>query len=671
MAAPNDPLVDEIRKRWGEDQGSHGAFVRHYEKGERAYRGVLSATSKAASWRHQYHPPYAFNLIETIVSNMIEMGLRLDVRPAPKVNLPRDEALRLLDQTAMIEDLLTHEHLVDEMDMKQRPLFLTAAIGGRGILKSYWNYTTGSVKRQGVKMETYQAGNGMTVAVPTIQEITEDGVLRDHSTAEVVDPRDFVVHESARSLDPWAPGGAQHVFHRCWYSMEQLRMMEASGFFSDVEKLSDTKDYSASEYQDRETMVFQANRRKGLIEVLEYWKFEKGAVQRAYLGNREVILRKQEANPFWHGTYPFTVCSSAPMPFSTIGMSDIELIAELQEMLWELGNHRLDNTELIANAIYLIRSDVADPDAFEFYPGARWPVESTDQVQSLQPPYQLIDATIATEGIIKGDLQTVTSATPFAGGADAQSVDNTTATGASIVMNAAQSRLQGKKYQGQQAIRQEAQLRLKNCQQFITDDKLIHITGPGGKDVFRSLDPLEIQGDFVVMLKSINESDLRQERRAEANQALQTMQQVYVNSYISGTPIDLHEVIKWWARQWDLEDEVSAWFEDQQQPDPSIVAYLTGNAPKVQIRGMMDVASTDAAAQAQGLPPSQQQPGAGGIGGGAPVQPAPPDTALYPNMGTTSATAVDASSPSATGGQSMSPILALQRALALSGSLKK
>lgn len=661
------PIVTEIQKRFDEAYGAHAAFVKHYERGERAYRGMLSISSQAAKWRHKYHPPYAFNLIETIVGNTVEMGLRLNVRPAPKVGLDQQSAQMLLEQTQAIEDLLKHEHRLDEMDLKQRPLFLTAALGGRGVLKEYWNYTTGSVKRQGISHVPVEDSYGNQIMVPTISEIEENGVIHDHSTAEIVDPRDFIVHESARTIDPFAPGGAQYVFHRCWYSFEQLKMLEASGFFSNVDQLKDSRDFSESDHSGRETQVFQQNRRKDLIEVLEYWTLKNGQVQRAYVGNRTVLLRDLEANPFWHGTYPFVVCSSMPQPFTTVGMSDIELIAEIQEIIWEIGNQRLDNTELVNNAIYLLRSDIADPDSFEMYPGARWQVDDPSQVQALQPPYQLIQATLETESLLKGDLQNVTQSAPFAGGTQTSTVDQTTATGASIVMNAAQQALLAKKYQAQQALRQEAQMRLKNCQQFITDERLVHLIGPGGANIFRQIDPLEIQGDFLVELDAIGESDLRQERRAEANAVLTQMQQIYVNSYISGTPLDLHQVILWWAKQWDMQDEIAAFFQPQQQPDPSIVAYLTGNAPHVTLRGEADVAQTDVAMQAQGLPQAGP-PGLGGVGGGAPQNPPNPNTALYgPNMGTTSSTAVDASQPSATGGLSMSPVTMLQRALALSG----
>jgi hypothetical protein len=107
-----------------------------------------------------------------------------------------------------------------------------------------------------------------------------------------------------------------------------------------------------------------------------------------------------------------------PQPFSTIGMSDIELIEELQEMLWEMATS-VRQRRAHQQLHHLIRSDVDDPDAFEFYPGARWPVDDDrTQVEPLQPPYQLAEVTLQAEALLKGDLQNVTSAAPFAAARD-------------------------------------------------------------------------------------------------------------------------------------------------------------------------------------------------------------------------------------------------------------
>ena len=657
LAVPSETdEVTVVLKHYEEAQKSHGAFVRHYEAGERAYRGVLAVNSDAAKWRHKYHPPYAFNLLETIVGNQVEPGLPMDVKPAPKIGMNSQDAQDLLDQVQSVQDLLRHEYEVDDMDLKQRPFYLTAAIGGRGVLKSYWNYTKGAISRQGVGYREIEHPMGGTIQVPSLTEITDEGILHDRSTCEVVDPRDFIVHESARTLDPFAPGGAQYVIHRCWYSFEQLKMLERSGFVSNVDELKESRDFQQNEYSDRSAEVFQINKRKDLIEVLEFWGFRDGMVQRCYVGNRKVVLRGWEKNPFWHGSYPFICASSMPMPFTTIGMSDIELIAELQEMLWEIANQRFDNTELINNAIYLFRSDIEDPDAFEFYPGARWLVEDPSQVQPLTPPYQLIEATLQTESLLKGDLQNITQAMPFASGTDSATVDQKTATGATIVMNAAQQALASKKFHVQQGLRDEADMRIKNCQQFISDWRLVAITGPKGQKAFRQVSPLQIQGDFLVELRLVGESQLRQERRAEASTVLQQMQGVFPQSYASGTPIDMQQVILWWMRQWGLEDESNAFFEPKQQPDPAMMQLLFGNAPKVSLRGMLGPGQTSEAGGMVGLQPDQ--------GGGMP-QPG------GPNLGVTSSQAVDTTQPSSALGMSSNPAINMQRILASRGGFQR
>ena len=88
-------------------------------------------------------------------------------------------------------------------------------------------------------------------------------------------------------------------------------------------------------------------------------------------------------NPFWHGEKPFVVCSSMPDAFQIPGISVVEQLAQMQEYIWTLQNHRLDSVRMQNNLITLIRSDVDDPDAYDFYPGAQWFVEDPGQVTTL------------------------------------------------------------------------------------------------------------------------------------------------------------------------------------------------------------------------------------------------------------------------------------------------
>src|SRR5215831_5107013 len=306
-------LKAEILAKFDEAKLHHDAFCRLYNRRERAYHGIKDAIARS-KWRHDLRPRYAFNLLETVVSSQVEMGLRFKARPSPRHALTPEQAQTMLAVTQDVEDLLRHEHRVDDFDAKQRPLFLCDGIGGRAPWKSYWNYVPGMIKRQGVKeVVVHGPSDEVLGTVPTIVEIEEQGMLRDHSTTEVLDPRDFIVHEAAQHLDPFRPGGAQYVFHRCWYSYEQLKYLESVGVCSGVDELKESRDHT-DEYYDREREVFAIDRAKDLIEVIEYWWFKHGKIHFAWLGGRKTILIPESDNPFWHGGYPFGVVSSMPQP---------------------------------------------------------------------------------------------------------------------------------------------------------------------------------------------------------------------------------------------------------------------------------------------------------------------------------------------------------------------
>ena len=622
--------IDSVVKRWADCQPHHRLFVEKYERLERSYRGILpSKRSKVNQWRNQITPPYAFQLVETVVANTIEEGLRLRATPSPKVNMTMEEAQHMLDQSDAVENLIRHEHRTDNFAAKQRPLFLLDAICGRGIGTTRWAYHEGPrVVQNVVEDDVYHPDTEEKVGtVPRLEMQWENTVLADHSTTEVVDPRDFVTHESARSLNPREPGGAQYIIHRCWYSMEQLYSYERGGYMKNVAELIETSDQAGVEsYNDRERQLWNINRAKDLVEVLELWEYADGLIWRTMVGNKRVLLSERQPSPFQHGEYPFFLISSQPQPFTTIGTSTVELIEKLQEMLWILQSQRLDNIELVNNAILLIRADIDDPEAFEWYPGAKWPVNSPNDVESFAPPYQLASLTLQAEAELKGDLQTVTSAAPFAGGAQSQ-MDQTTATGVSIVMNNAQQALKARKYQAMMGIVGEAEIRLKNCQQFISDKKLLHILGPNGVPIFREISREDIQGEFMFEWDASSDSMNRQERRAEATQWLQILSGIAPMLAATANPLDLKQLVLWAGKQWDMPDAER--FFSAKPADAGAAA-----AP-------------------------------GGPGGGGPPQGGAP---ADPNLGVTSSTAVDASQPSATGGISASPGVFAQRALAMSGA---
>lgn len=632
----DEDQVKRVTRRLETCKPSHDQFVRKFERMDRAYRGIVNPSDKAAGWRNISNPRIGFQMIETVVANTIEEGLLLRCVPSPKPGMSLEEAQSMLLQVEAAEDLIRAEHRLDDMDEKQRPLFLSDAICGIGIISERWAYNTGITQKQVVVHDpVHDPSTGVEIGhVPRVEMQATEELVRDHSTAEIVDPRDFMIHPSARNLQPRQQGGAQYVINRVWYSMQQLREYERGGYMRNVDKLGESRDQT-TEHSDRERMLYNIDRGKDLIECLELWEYAEGAIWRTIVGNRKVLLSPRQLSPFEHGEYPFIATSSMPQLFTMRGMGTMELIESLQQMLWTLQSQRMDNIELINNAILLIRADIDDPEAFEWFPGARWPVQAPTDVQTFQPPYQLASLTLEAENVLKSDLQSVTSAAPLAGGVSEGS-NNPTATGTSIVMSNAQKALQARKYQCMKGLVREAEMRLKNIQQFGTDKRLLHVLGASGESIFKEIDPLKILGRFDWGWDASTESMNRQEKRAEATQWLQVVSGLAPMMAATQQPLDLKELVLWAAKRWNITD-AERFFSQQ----PAALGAAAG----------------------PGGPDSAPTPGPSNTVNTGNVDGAPPQ----PNLGVTAGSAVDSSSPSATGGVSASPSVFMQRALAMSG----
>ncbi|HET6315974.1 MAG TPA: hypothetical protein VFG86_05930, partial [Chloroflexota bacterium] len=326
-----------------------------------------------------------------------------------------------------------------------------------------------------------------------------------------------------------------------------------------------------------------------LIEVLEYWTPERVIT----VGNRAVVLADRP-NPFWNGRMPFIVCSAMPDAFQIPGISVVEALAQLQEMLWTLQNQRLDVVRLLANLITLIRSDVDDPDAFEWAPNAQWFVEDTGQVDTLKIDPTVANITLQAEALLKGDLQNIMGGLPFASGSESQTIDQQTATGVSIVTSIAQRLIQARKQHYLWAYAALGKHFLLLWQQFVRDERVVEVTGQRGADAFKTISPLEIQGDYDVLIDVTSDSLLRQERRAEAQALLTTAAQVQPIMAQSGAALNLRAFMNKYLDAFDVQDKERFFLPAQVPGAPPVPGGLP-TAP-------------------QALPPGGAPGGNGGVG---------------------------------------------------------
>ena len=87
--------------------------------------------------------------------------------------------------------------------------------------------------------------------------------------------------------------------------------------------------------------------------------------------------------------------------------------------------------------------------------------------------------------------------------------------------------------------------------------RVVKIAGPEGAAVWSTITPLQIQGDFDVLIDVTSDSLLRQERRAEAQSLVQTLAGVAQVAALSGTAINMQAPIEALLDAFDVTDKAS------------------------------------------------------------------------------------------------------------------
>lgn len=523
--AEQDEVFTRVLKDLEEDLQPHGLLVKKYDERYRAYRGVIEPRSPAAAWTNKQHPPVALESVETISASLLDPSPKWRLRACPIMGDQTDIETSRMGARAN-ELLLSHQLVLDKYAEKQRAFGLQGLILGSTGAKQYWLERRGPRRQLKPVTEPIYGTFGNILGTTTrLVEHESEVLYRDDPTSEVVDMRDLILPENAVSL-----ARSARVQHRMWFSYEELQDLQAQGVYGpdangeDITSLKEGKGFGSDAY-NREQDLFGTKRNKDLIEVVECWTDRGRRV--VTIGNRKVLL-SDKPNPFWFDSldhpYPFVITSGMPDLFRVPGISEVELMQDLQEMLWTLMNQRLDSLQLQSNSIFLVADDVEDPDSFEFAPGERWlvprPVDET--VKAWAPDINVPRMTLEAEALIRTDIRDITGGVPFSSDIQ-QGINRGTATGMSIITTLAQRRLAAKKQQFTWASGRIGEQWCALNQQFIRDERLVPVIGRDGVEAFEKIRPEMIQGIYSFQTEAVEESMMRQERRAEAQAKLQTV----------------------------------------------------------------------------------------------------------------------------------------------------
>lgn len=570
--ADDHQIVSRVVGDFGEDEKHHSIWSEKVDRWYRAWRGVAERDSQSAQWNSQLFPPYVLQVIETLSAGTQDPNPRWRVKPRPRAE-DMNAVEYLAEASEEVGYLLSAQREEDKFSTKQAIHRKQGLVAGLSVWKPFWDHG------------------------------------RDDVCVDVVDVRDWIWHESSVSVSK-----AKRITHRVWETFDDLKALEKKGLYKNVDELKESKSFSEL-LASREGDLFNADRTKDRIEVLEHWY--DGGRRVATVANRKVLLADRE-NPFAHKMYPFIACSPIPDFFRIPGVSVVELVEALQEMLWSLQGRRHESLELVGNAIVMIRDDVLDPSRFIFAPGEQWLVPDEKAVQIWQPDVRSAQITLDAEALIKADIQNIPGASPaLLGQANAT---EQTATEISLLTNLAMRRLAAQKFQFTLADIQVAEHWLELNSQFLDKERYVAYVGPDGEEGWSLIQPEMLKHPWRIVVDQMDESLVRQERRAEEQAKLQVALSAVPVMAAIGQPLNVQAFVEDFLDAFGVEDKQKYF---SQNPQPAAI----------------------------------QQ---GGAGGQPPVGPPAPDPG-----GVTSPEASDIGSPS--NAVSQSPLAAMQRMLSASG----
>jgi hypothetical protein len=548
MADKHTETLSRVVNNFSEDHAGHRDAVTVFDGRYKSYRAVREKAD--ADWMPKFHPAYVFQSVETMVANLVDPNPKWRIRVSPQ--MAPDERLEELRMGAQANELLLrHQLTLDHWAEKQRTFDLQGLICGITASKQSWAYREG-VRRTNeyytepvINIFGRQIGEVNKRAEKAVKE-----VMRDDPTSEVVDVRHLIFQKGATSL-----ATSERITHRVFKSFDQLKRVECQvkggkfhegpctegRYYHNVDELKGQQSIASEHYQ-RESDLFGVNPHKDDHEILEHWYRDGADLRVACVGDQSVLL-EDRLSPFWFDhlehPFPFVVCSGSPDLFRIPGISEVEIMQELQEMLWTIGSQRLVNLELINNAIFLVADDL-EGELGDIAPGEQFlvPRPIKDSIDLWSPDVRAAQVSLEAEALLKSDMQNVTGGMPFLSGTDSSNVDQTTATGVSIVTSLAQKRLAAKR---QQFVWAKSRIGEQWCalnQQYVREPRSVPVIGPDGYEAFEEVRPELLQGAFLFETEMADESMVRQERLAEAQSKFQVAMSAAPAMAAMGVPIN-------------------------------------------------------------------------------------------------------------------------------------
>lgn len=501
----------------------------------RYYRMYRSWGGKrlANDWRSHVWMPVSFYVIETIVPRLVAQLPKMTVMPVG----PEDS-----EGAKQMEYLLDYVTSQSDLYLELVKAFKSSLMYGTGILKTMYDEKYAmNVYREPVMQPSFMpvpTGERDLNGNPIMEDMPmgETPVLDENGqpetklvrkpiikyagpAAEAVDIFDFFVSPEGTSMED-----AAYTIHRVYRTVDHIERMAEQGHYH----LPDPDSWESfvnaqQQYPMQERLsevglgpgaMSQNAKNTKLIELREIWTDE--VVMTSASG--ELLLRA-ERNPFAHGEKPFVRIVDHMVPHEFWGIGELEPLEGIQDTMNALWNSRIDNVKLVLNKMFAVSVDyLVDMKDLQMRPGGvvrlregvpiNQAIEGIDLGEVTSSSYQEANE-------MERMSEKVSGVSAYQMGTDSPAL-NRTATGVALISEQGNTRFAHKvRISELTGLRRLAKHFGTILQQYMPEQMVVRILGPGGQYLWSTVTAESIEGAFDYNIEAESASQTESIRREQ------------------------------------------------------------------------------------------------------------------------------------------------------------
>jgi hypothetical protein len=303
-------------------------------------------------------------------------------------------------------------------------------------------------------------------------------------------------------------------YHKEWLDWSRIEELQGEGVFENINEIknssnnkSDQDDNGSYRLDTFTDINYQtdSDHRKRKFPIYECWFFYDidgdGKNEYCVAGYEKSTksLVRMERSPLWHGRSPFITWCPFPRPYSFYGMSLIELMSALQDIINKYHNNRLQNMDLSTNKVLKAKKSAQkDLNRQEIYPGAKIFLNDPNDV-SVFDMGEVHSSTITEENLAIAYLERLTGVSDYNLGRPGSGGKGKTATATLAVLQEGNLRFDIVIKRFQEAMKEMAYQTIQLCQQYYPEniDYQRHVLGQDSRRLaFEKISRDELMGRF-------------------------------------------------------------------------------------------------------------------------------------------------------------------------------